>query len=138
MGALSGDPGSILEWDVESRRQTIVPDSHGLFSPRPSPDGRYLAALDRATFELAIRDQRRAPGHAALRVRRIPRVVAGRLLAARPRGRRLQPHRSRERAREHVAGFAGAVLVGGEWGAWSGLGPDDTPLALVSKEHFGG
>lgn len=31
--------------DVKSRRVTTVPGSHGLFSPRWSPDGRYIAAL---------------------------------------------------------------------------------------------
>jgi len=31
--------------DVKTRRVSTVPGSHGLFSPRWSPDGRYIAAL---------------------------------------------------------------------------------------------
>ena len=121
MGALSGHPGSILEWDVESRRQTIVPDSHGLFSPRPSPDGRYLAALDRTTYELAIRDQR-----AGAWTRRHSGSVAypawsrdGSWLHVRGDDgfSRIDPASGR---RETWRGSRRTVLAGGEWGAWSG------------------
>jgi hypothetical protein len=38
---------------------------------------------------------------------------------------------------EPVAALAGASLAGGEWGAWSGLAPDDAPLVLVAREPAG-
>ncbi len=47
----TGEPGSshhsdIRIMDVKTRQISAVPGSDGLFSPRWSPDGRYLAALD--------------------------------------------------------------------------------------------
>jgi hypothetical protein len=139
MGAVTGHPGPIREWDLESQRQTLVPDSHALFSPRPSPDGRYLAALDLQTYELAIRDQRTGTW-----TRRHSGAVAypswsrdaSWLLVRRNDGFvRVDPESGRE---EPVAPLGGVVLAGAEWGAWSGIGPDDTPLALISKDQFGG
>jgi WD40 repeat protein len=138
MGAVTGHPGPILEWDLESRRQTLVPDSHGLFSPRPSPDGRYLAALDLDTYELAIRDQRTGAW-----TRRHSGAVAypawsrdgSWLLVRRNDGfARVDPASGGE---QPLARLAGVMLAGGEWGAWSGIAPDDTPLVLVSRDPFG-
>jgi tRNA A-37 threonylcarbamoyl transferase component Bud32 len=139
MGAVTGHPGPIREWDVETRRQTLVPDSDALFSPRPSPDGRYLAALDLKTYELAIRDQRTGSW-----TRRHPGTVAypswsrdgSWLLVRRGEGfSRVDPGSGKETP---VARLGGVVLAGGEWGAWSGIAPDDTPLVLISKDQFGG
>jgi eukaryotic-like serine/threonine-protein kinase len=52
-GAVDG-PLQIL--DMKSGQVTSVPDSHGLFSPRWSPDGRYLAALHTDSSGLALFD----------------------------------------------------------------------------------
>jgi len=139
MGAVSNQPGAIFEWDLESRRQTVVPGSHGLFSPRPSPDGRYLVALDAKSYQLALRDQRTGTWS-----RPQPGGVSypawsrdsSRLYVRRHGGfSRIDPATGRE---ETVAALDGAILVGGEWGAWSGLGPDDTPLVLVTKDPVTG
>lgn len=138
VGAVTGHPGPILEWDVESRRQTLVPDSHGLFSPRPSPDGRYLAALDLETYELAIRDQRSGAW-----TRRLSGPVSypswsrdGSWLQVRRDDGfgRVDPASGRETP---LARLGGVVPAGGEWGAWSGIAPDDAPLVLISKDPFG-
>jgi Protein kinase domain/WD40-like Beta Propeller Repeat len=135
MGMLSSEPGAIFEWDLESRRMTIVPGSYGLFSPRPSPDGRYLAALDVKTWQLAIRDQRTetwsrhgAPGAGYPTWSR-----DGSWLHFRRDGTfsRVDPASGRE---ELLATLNGAVMVGGEWGAWTGLAPDESPLVLISKD----
>jgi hypothetical protein len=139
MGAVTGHPGPIRQWDVEAGRQTLVPDSHALFSPRPSPDGRYLAALDLDTYELAIRDLRTG---AWTRAHSGPVAYpawsrdGSWLLVRRDEGfGRVDPASGRE---DRLARLEGVVLAGGESGAWSGIGPDDTPLALISKDQFGG
>ena len=138
MGAVTGHPGPIREWDLESQRQTLVPDSHALFSPRPSPDGRYLAALDLQTYQLAIRDQRTGAW-----TRGQPGAVAypawsrdGSWLLVRRRDGfgRVDPASGSE---EPLARLGGVLLAEGEWGPWSGIAPDDNPLVLAAKDQFG-
>jgi len=41
----SGQPKAIYTLNVQTRKVTEIPGSAGLFSPRLSPDGRYIAAL---------------------------------------------------------------------------------------------
>jgi len=41
----SGQPKAIYSVDLATRRVTEIPGSRGLFSPRLSPDGRYIAAM---------------------------------------------------------------------------------------------
>lgn len=42
--------------DVDSKQVTILPDSDGLFSPRWSPSGRYIAALSTDSTKLLLYD----------------------------------------------------------------------------------
>jgi Tol biopolymer transport system component len=139
LGTLSNAPGPIFEWDLASGRRTIVPGSHGLFSPRPSPDGRYLAALDVKTWQIAILDQgtgqwsRCGPtgvGYPAW-------TRDGSWLTFRREGSfgRIDPATGRE---EPIAALEGAVPVGGDWGAWSGLAPDGSPAILVTRDPLSG
>lgn len=139
MGSVSGRAGAIFEWDLESRRQTIVPGSYGLFSPRPSPDGRYLAALDERSYELAIRDQRTgAWSRPRAGVVSYPAWARdGSWLQVRRDGAisRIDPVTGTEEA---IADLEGMVMVGGEWGAWSGLAPDEAPVVLVTRDPSAG
>lgn len=41
-----GAQSRIFSVDLQSGRVSAVPESDGLFSPRASPDGRYIAAMD--------------------------------------------------------------------------------------------
>ena len=43
-------------WTFHSRRIDTIPGSTGFFSPRWSPDGRYIAGLDRTASNLQIFD----------------------------------------------------------------------------------
>jgi hypothetical protein len=135
VGTLSDVPGPIFEWELDSGRRTIVPGSHGLFSPRPSPDGRYLAALDVKTWQVAVRDQ--ATGtwsrHGAPGASYPAWTRDGAWLHVRRDGAfsRIDPITGRE---EPVATLEGAVPVGGEFGSWSGLTPDGSPVILVTRD----
>jgi DNA-binding winged helix-turn-helix (wHTH) protein/Tol biopolymer transport system component len=40
--------------DLESRETTVLPGSDGMFSPRWSPDGRYIAAMYAEPFQAAV------------------------------------------------------------------------------------
>jgi len=133
-GGMSGSTSPILLLDLDSRRQTIVPGSHGLFSPRPSPDGRYLAALRADSWTLMILDLR--TGHwSALTTGPVAYPAWTRDgswlhfhdLGASASFRRIELATRRE---ESVAAVGGLALADGEWGAWSGLSPDGAPLLL--------
>ena len=51
-------PSNIQTFDLRSQQFSIFPGSEGLFSPRRSPDGRYLAALSRDSGTLMLYDFR--------------------------------------------------------------------------------
>jgi len=121
--------------DLASARVTVLPGSTGLFSPRWSPDGRYMAAIDAAS-ELKILD---LEGQNTFALRgfkagfpswsrggdfvyfqdRTNTEVPGRIL-------RLS---LTSRAVETVVELEGiGRLPLGTFAFWSGLTPDDAPL----------
>jgi hypothetical protein len=55
-GGPNNFPTAIQIVDVKTRRVSVVPDSKGLFSPRWSPDGRYLAAMPDDQSSLVLFD----------------------------------------------------------------------------------
>lgn len=55
-GSFSEPDQSISIVDVATRRISTVPASKGLFSPRWSPDGKYIAATEAETFKLMLFD----------------------------------------------------------------------------------
>ncbi len=127
-------PSAIHILNIKTRQVTTLPDSRGLFSPRWSPDGRYLVAIHTDASDLMLFDfktQKWSPlvtgtlGYPAwshdgrfvyylrfARSRRLERVaVAGGKI-------------------ETVAELGTATLLTGVFGIWSGLTPDDVPLIL--------
>jgi len=51
-------PVCIMILDLKTRQYSVFPGSEGLFSPRLSPDGRYLAALSQDSSTLKLYDFR--------------------------------------------------------------------------------
>jgi len=53
----SGEEGNaVYRFDFETRKTSHIPDSDGLFSPRVSPDGRYISALADGQKKLLLFD----------------------------------------------------------------------------------
>jgi hypothetical protein len=47
---------AIMIYELETKQVSGVPGSHGLFSPRWSPDGRYIAAMTADSSKLMLFD----------------------------------------------------------------------------------
>lgn len=130
-----GPTTSIRLLDLKTRQVSTVPGSEGLFSPRWSPDGRYLTAISEDSTKLMLFD------------------FAGRKwteLAKAAVGYPSWSHDSRyvyfdsdsenvaaiyrvrvsDRRLEVVTRLGGFRRAWGAFGPWSGLAPDDSPLAF--------
>ena len=55
-GRLPTEEATIQLLDMKTKQVTLIPGSQDLFSPRWSPDGRYLAAVSRHTHKILLYD----------------------------------------------------------------------------------
>ena len=128
---------SIQLLDLNSKQVSIVPGSQGLFSPRWSPDGRYLAALPCDSTKIVIFDSKSqkwsdwvsGPG-----LRGFPAWSRGgqylyfdTYATEAPGYYRVKLGQSRP---ELVVDLKDLKRNFGQEGTWSGLTPDDSPLFL--------
>lgn len=132
-GCVDRKPG-IFTVDLETRELSKIPESDGLFSPRWSPGGQ-LAALTRGPKHLVVYDATKRSWHEMLDDKvAFPRwshddkyiyfdALSGVVCRVDLRSRKIERIASLENLR--MGGFFG---MGGTFGAWSGLTPDDTPL----------
>jgi Protein kinase domain/WD40-like Beta Propeller Repeat len=134
-GPAAGGQAGISRWDLASGRTTLVPGSEALYSPRPSPDGRFLAAVRHDSGQLVALDAQTGQWSSLTKdAATYPAWTRdGQWLSFRRSGPgagfyRTDPRSHRE---ERVTTIDEAALAAGaEWGAWSGLTPDGLPLAL--------
>ena len=126
-------PGAIQILDIKTHQITKLPDSQGLFSPRWSPDGRYLAAMPMDSSALELFDFKTQKWSV------LAKELVGYPCWSRD-GRylyvlRLSGNRGVERLAipggkiEQVASLR-ALRLTGVYNFWLGLMPDDSPLVL--------
>jgi Tol biopolymer transport system component/DNA-binding winged helix-turn-helix (wHTH) protein len=118
--------------DLQANKVSTLPGSEGLYSPRWSPDGRYIAALRSSEYYLWLFD---------LRVKRwieLLRIPVGYptwshdskyIYFDSPKGPAFYRLRVRDRKLEQVFSLEHVPLTG-NLGGWTGLAPDDSPLVL--------
>jgi Tol biopolymer transport system component len=132
-GAGNDRNATIRVLDVGTHQISTLPGSNGLFSPRWSPDGRYVVAMPFHSRGLMLFD------FAAQRWEEIAKVTA-----AFPNWSKTGEHvyflhredqtsvmrvRIRDRKVERVADLKNFRQTG-SWSVWLGMAPDDSPLLL--------
>jgi Tol biopolymer transport system component/DNA-binding winged helix-turn-helix (wHTH) protein len=137
----AGDPGigthdegsGIAIYDLETRRVSPLPGAQQLFAPRWSPDGRYISALTNDSLKLMVLDRVNQQWQE---------------LVSLPIGYPSWSHdgqylyfdttwtddaafyrvRISDRKLERLFSLKGLRRYWGEFGPWTGLAPDDSPL----------
>jgi Tol biopolymer transport system component len=123
---------SIELLNLRTHQISIVPGSEGLWSPRWSPDGRYIAALSSDTKTLFLFDfqsQRWTElGKANFGYPTWSRDSEYIYFDALGENAAFCRVRIRDRKVEQIVSLTNLTRRVGAFGPWSGLGPDDAPL----------
>jgi Tol biopolymer transport system component len=133
-GGQSGDATSAIRiLDLASHQVSDLPDSQGLFSPRWSPNGRYILALSADSMKLLLFD---------FQTQKLTELAKGPIgwlswskdggsvyvLRYKGRGAVLKIRISDHKAEQMVD--LNNFITGGRYGGWLGLAPDDSILLL--------
>ncbi len=134
-------PGVIRILDMKTRNITTLPDSQGLFSPRWSPDGQYLAALATASGGIMLFDFKAQKWSVLVRATvgypcwssdgRFLYFLRGATDASTGVMGAVQRMAIPNGKAEEVTSLKGLQLTG-VYNFWLGLTPDDSPL--VTKD----
>jgi dipeptidyl aminopeptidase/acylaminoacyl peptidase len=134
---ISADQSAVYVLDLPTRHASKVAGSEGLYSPRWSPDGRYLAAMTADSrnlkiFDFAAQKWIEILGNTGLAYpnwsqdgKYIFSVVLG------ADGTRSYCRiRVSDRKVDRIADMTGIIRAAGRYGAWTGLTPDESPLIV--------
>lgn len=136
-GEYQKQESAIRVLDLASNHISTVPGSEGLFSPRWSPDGHYLAALSADAKKLVLYDFDTRKWHDLATVEATAAYFSwshnGQYIYFSTRGtepafERISVH-GKHRMEELVS-LKDVRLFNGMFGSWTGLAPDDSPLVL--------
>jgi eukaryotic-like serine/threonine-protein kinase len=133
--SLNNQGSAIYVLDLKTRTPRKLPGSDGLYSPRWSPDGRYIAAIPLDSLKLMLFDLTTQKW-----------TALANLFVAYPTWSRdgrylyfdgiLDNQESYFRAQvnggklERIFSLKGFQAAGGDFGNWSGLAPDGSPLIV--------
>ncbi len=132
----NGVPIEIQLVDMKTRKLSVFPGSKGLFSPRWSPDGRYLAALSvEGSHNLMLYDFHTQQWSVWLTDANSVNypywsadsryIYYDSFIGANPECHRIKVG---ERQPEALFGLSTLPRYSGFWGSWSGQSPDDSRL----------
>ena len=130
---------AIYRLDLKTRRVSSIPGTDGLFSPRVSPDGRYICALTFGQTKLMLFDTNANRWSSLVEGEQIGynewshdgkyvyvrenRAGAGELVRV----------RIKDRVLEHVLSFKDFPQLSDGFASWIGLTPDDAPLLMRDR-----
>jgi dipeptidyl aminopeptidase/acylaminoacyl peptidase len=131
---LSTSPRAIQFLDLNTRQTSTLPGSEGLYSPRWSPDGRYIAALRMGPESLQIQDVRTGKWIELAKIQVGFPMWSGDSRYIYFDSLESVPSLYRVRIADHnlekVASLAGIHLAPSLGGNLTGLAPDDSPLVV--------
>jgi len=125
-------------FDRTTHQTYVIPGSHGLFSPRWSPDGRHLAALSTDSRSLMLYDFDTSQWSVWLQTedgtigypvwaKDGRSIYVERFLSAEPSMHQLKLGESQSK---RFLSWGGLQRLSGVWGSWSGVAPDGSVLAV--------
>jgi Tol biopolymer transport system component len=134
-GSLETHPSGIVIYDLETRKISPLPDTQQLFSPRWSPDGRYIAALTTDSLKLMLLDRATQKWQelASIPIGYPSWSQDGEYLyfdTSLSEDAAFQRVRISDHKLERLFSLKGIRRFWGEFGSWTGLAPDDTPLLV--------
>ena len=134
-GSLETHPSGIVIYDLETRKISPLPDTQQLFSPRWSPDGRYIAALTNDSLKLMLFDRASQKWQelASIPIGYPSWSHDGEYLyfdTSLSEDAAFQRVRISDHKLERLFSLKGIRRFWGEFGSWTGLAPDDTPLLV--------
>jgi Tol biopolymer transport system component/DNA-binding winged helix-turn-helix (wHTH) protein len=130
---------AIYRLDLKNRRVSSIPGTDGLFSPRVSPDGRYISALTFGQTKLMLFDTN---------TNRWSNLVEGEQIGYnewshdgeylymrenREGAGELVRVRIKDRVLEHVLSLKDFPQLSDKFASWIGLTPDDAPLLMRDR-----
>jgi Tol biopolymer transport system component len=123
--------------DLKTRQLSTIPGSHGLFSPRLSPDGHYLAAISYGSKKLMLYDMRTEkwsewvdePNNVDFPTwsSDSQSMIYNNVAAENPKCLRIKLG---EHTPQVMFSLNGLSRYYDMWGSWSGLAPDDSRLFI--------
>jgi serine/threonine protein kinase len=133
--SLNNQGSAVYILDLKTRTASKLPDSDGLYSPRWSPDGRYIAAIPLDSLKLMLFDLNSQTW-----------TERAKIFVAYPTWSRnsryiyfdgsLDSEEGYFRVRiadgklERIFSLKGFQAVGGAFGNWTGIAPDESPLLV--------
>jgi len=132
---------AIYRLDLKTRKVSSIPDSDGFFSPRVSPDGRYICALATPQFTLMLFDT--STNHWSSLVEGTlshnewspdgKYVYMRTTRGARGAVAELVRVRIKDRVLEHVVSLKDFPQSSADYASWIGLAPDGAPLLMRDR-----
>jgi Tol biopolymer transport system component len=130
---------AIYRLDLKTRNASSIPGTEGLFSPRVSPDGRYISALTIRYTKLMLFDTNTNRSSSLLEGEQVSYNEwshDGRYVYVRKNqsgAGELVRVRIKDRVLEHVLGLKDFPQLADIFASWIGLTPDDAPLLMRDR-----